>query len=238
MLHHRTSIIIQQLRFLNWFVCFSLRIVRSLGVRPMEKCFFKQSVSFLGKQKNISFAVVFEVKSTANIYCSQLLIHLKFWCWRQYYSHLLIWLVSGLIWCATKKSVINFSPTNVREVFILTSKPWTSLQVVITKRWIWRGHWPEIDWNTLLTNLCILNMYVLINKSQLNCNVNSKVNFQKMRVLLFMLYSKFLCGRHTNTQLAVLRDFAEVCIEFSQSSLMGESTKKGRLNFWASLWKR
>ena len=56
-----------------------------------------------------------------------------------------------------------------------------------------------------------------------------------------MLYSKFLCGRHKNQRLATLRDFAEVCIEFRgflQSSLLRKSTKKGRLNFRVSLWKK
>ena len=62
-----------------------------------------------------------------------------------------------------------------------------------------------------------------------------------MRIPLFMLYSKFVCGRQTNPRLAILRDFAEKCIEFRsflQSSLLRESTKKGRLNFQVSLWKR
>lgn len=43
---------------------------------------------------------------------------------------------------------------------------------------------------------------MLINKSQLNTKgVNSKVNFQKMLIPLFMIYSKFF------------RDFAEGCID-------------------------
>ena len=77
-------------------------------------------------------------------------------------------------------------------------------------------------------------IYTRINKSQLNNDVNSKVSFQKMRIPLFTLYSKFLCGCHANPRLAILRDFAEVCIEFwsfLQSLLLRESTKRGRLNF-------
>ena len=84
-------------------------------------------------------------------------------------------------------------------------------------------------------------MYVLINKSQLNNGVNSKVNFQKMRILLFMFYSQVFCGRHMNPRLAILRDFSEVCIEFRsflQFWLSRESTEKGRLNFLVTLWKR
>ena len=64
----------------------------------------------------------------------------------------------------------------------------------------------------------------------LNLNdVNSKVNFQKMRSPLFMFYSKFLFGHHTNPRLAILRDFAEVCIEFR--SLLRESSPKTLTEF-------
>ena len=62
-----------------------------------------------------------------------------------------------------------------------------------------------------------------------------------MWIPLFMLYSKFLFGRHTNPQLAMLQDFAEVRIDFRnflKSSLLRESTKKVHLNFRVSLWKR
>ena len=62
-----------------------------------------------------------------------------------------------------------------------------------------------------------------------------------MRIPLFIFYSKFLCGHHTNPRLTILRDFAEVCNKFwslLQSSLSSESIKKGRLNFRVSLWKR
>ena len=58
---------------------------------------------------------------------------------------------------------------------------------------------------------------------------------------LFTLYSKFLCGRHTKPPLAILRDFAEVRIEFRsflQSSLLRESTEKFRLNFRVSFLER
>ena len=56
-----------------------------------------------------------------------------------------------------------------------------------------------------------------------------------------MLYSKFLCDLHTNPRFAILRDVAEVCIEFRrilQSSLLRERIEKGRLNFRVSLSKR
>ena len=56
-----------------------------------------------------------------------------------------------------------------------------------------------------------------------------------------MVYSKFLCGRHTNPRFAILRDVAKLCVEFRrilQSSLLRESTKKGGLNFRVSPWKR
>ena len=62
-----------------------------------------------------------------------------------------------------------------------------------------------------------------------------------MEIPLFMLYSRFFCGCHTNSRLSILRDFAEMHIEFQsflQSSLLGESAKKGHLNFRVSLRKR
>ena len=61
-----------------------------------------------------------------------------------------------------------------------------------------------------------------------------------MRIPLFMFYSKFLFGHHTNPRLTILRDFAEVSVKFRsllQSSLSSESIKKSRLNFRVSLWK-
>ena len=71
--------------------------------------------------------------------------------------------------------------------------------------------------------------------------MTSVVNFQKMWIPFFMLYSKFLCGRHINPHLALLQDFAEVRIDFRnflKSLLLRESTKKVHLNFRVSLWKR
>ena len=62
-----------------------------------------------------------------------------------------------------------------------------------------------------------------------------------MQIPLFMLYSKSFCGCHTKPLLAILRDFAEVYIEFQnflRSSLLGESAKSVCLNFRVSLWKR
>ena len=87
---------------------------------------------------------------------------------------------------------------------------------------------------------------MLIIKSQLSNDVKSIKKFskkkkKKIRIPLFMLYSTFFCGCHMNQRLAILRDFAEVCIEFRsflQSLLLRESTKKGRLNFRVSLWER
>ena len=43
---------------------------------------------------------------------------------------------------------------------------------------------------------------MLISKSQLNNIVNDKINFQKKQIPLFMFYSKFSGGRHTNPKLA------------------------------------
>ena len=45
-----------------------------------------------------------------------------------------------------------------------------------------------------------------------NNDANSKVNFQKMRIPLFMFHSKFLCVPLTNPKLAILRAIAEGCI--------------------------
>ena len=69
------------------------------------------------------------------------------------------------------------------------------------------------------------NMYVLVNRSQLDNDVNTKASFQKMRIPFYMIYLKFLCGRHIIQGLVVLPDFAEVCIKFPsflQSSLLTE----------------
>ena len=55
-----------------------------------------------------------------------------------------------------------------------------------------------------------------------------------MRIPLFMFYSKFLFGHHTNPRLTILRDFAEVSVKFRsllQSSLSSESIKKGSTEF-------
>ena len=49
------------------------------------------------------------------------------------------------------------------------------------------------------------NKFVLISKFQLNNDVNSKVNFRKMRVPLLCFTQKF----YTNPKLTILRDFAE-----------------------------
>ena len=55
-------------------------------------------------------------------------------------------------------------------------------------------------------------MYVQTNKSQLNNDSNSIVNFQKMHISLFVFYSKFLGDRHTNPMRFFLWDFVEGCI--------------------------
>ena len=61
--------------------------------------------------------------------------------------------------------------------------------------------------HTLLTK-CMHVKYVLISKSQLN-DVISKVNFQRMRIPLFMFYLTFSCGHYTTSKFAISRDFAE-----------------------------
>ena len=92
-----------------------------------------------------------------------------------------------------------------------------------------------------LQSSCVANTYVLISKSQLNNDVNSKENFQKMWISSSMFYLKFFCGRHTNPGLGILPELCRSVYqvsEFLQSSLLRESTKHGRLNFRVSLWKR
>ena len=61
--------------------------------------------------------------------------------------------------------------------------------------------------HTLLTKFMHVK-YVLISKSQLN-DVISKVNFQRMRISLFMFYLTFSCGHHTNSKFPISWDFAE-----------------------------
>ena len=55
-------------------------------------------------------------------------------------------------------------------------------------------------------------MYILINKSQLNHDISSEVNFQKMQIPLFMFYSTISCDRHTNSKLTILWNLGEGCI--------------------------
>ena len=46
-----------------------------------------------------------------------------------------------------------------------------------------------------LQSSCLWNMYVLINKSQINkSGVNSKVDFEKLQTSVIMCYSKFTWG--------------------------------------------
>ena len=54
---------------------------------------------------------------------------------------------------------------------------------------------------------------MLIDKYQLNNCINSEVNFQKMQIPVFMLYSKLLCKGHTIPKLEILQSFAEWSIE-------------------------
>ena len=56
------------------------------------------------------------------------------------------------------------------------------------------------------------NIYVLVIKSHLSNDVNFNFKFQKMRIPLFMFYSIFPWGYHTNQKFAILQDFAEECI--------------------------
>lgn len=72
-----------------------------------------------------------------------------------------------------------------------------------------------LKWVTIFyfQSSCMRNKYVLVNKSQLNNHVSSKVNLIKIRIPLFLFYSKFLCARQTNPNLTNLRDFAEGCIK-------------------------
>ena len=58
----------------------------------------------------------------------------------------------------------------------------------------------EIEWSSglklvkvlYLQRSCMSDVFLLINKSQLNNNVNSKMNFKQMQILLFMFHSDFL----------------------------------------------
>ena len=63
------------------------------------------------------------------------------------------------------------------------------------------------------------NIYVLVIKSHLSNDVNFNFKFQKMRISLFMFYSIFPWGYHTNMKFAISQDFAEECIpEIRQES--------------------
>ena len=67
-----------------------------------------------------------------------------------------------------------------------------------------------------LQSSCVANTYVLISKSQLNNDVNSKENFQKMWISSSMFYLKFFCGRHTNPGLGILPELCRSVYQVSE----------------------
>ena len=50
------------------------------------------------------------------------------------------------------------------------------------------------------------NIYLLINKYQLNNRINSEVNIQKMQIPVFTFYSEFSCEACSNSKLVVLQN--------------------------------
>ena len=67
-----------------------------------------------------------------------------------------------------------------------------------------------------LQSSCMRNTYVLISKSQLNNDVNSKEKFQKMWISSFMFYLKFFCGCHTNPGLGILPELCRIVYQVSE----------------------
>ena len=98
-------------------------------------------------------------------------------------------------------------------MFLLFSKLWTinSLRIVFSFKFEKniRLKWVKILY---FQSSYMWNINVLINKTQINKRVTSKLNFQKIRIPLFMFCSKFSWSCHMNLNLAILWDFAEGCI--------------------------
>ena len=76
-----------------------------------------------------------------------------------------------------------------------------------------------------LPSSSVWNIRVQIIKSDLSNDVNFNFKFQKMRIPLFMFYSIFPWGYHTNQKFAILRDFTEECIP----EIRQENTKSRKL---------
>ena len=76
-----------------------------------------------------------------------------------------------------------------------------------------------------LPSSSVWNIRVQIIKSDLSNDVNFNFKFQKMRIPLFMFYSIFPWGYHTNPKFAILGDFTEECIP----DVRQESTKSRKL---------
>ena len=104
----------------------------------------------------------------------------------------------------------QLSLPNIRKTFP-NSKLWTIICILCQR--IGYSFDSEEDMGlkceSYLPSSSMSNIYVLIIKSQLSNDVNCNVKFQKMRIPLFMFYSIFPWGYHTNPKFAILRDFAE-----------------------------
>ena len=120
----------------------------------------------------------------------------------------------------------QLSLPNIRKTFP-NSKLWTII-CILCHRIVYSFDFEGdigLKCESYLPSSSMWNIYVLIIKSQLSNDVNCNVKFQKMRIPLFMFYSIFPWGYHTNPKFAILRDFAEECIP----EIRQESTKSRKL---------
>ena len=118
----------------------------------------------------------------------------------------------------------QLSLPNIRKTFP-NSKLWT---IILCYRIVYSFDFEGdigLKCESYLASSSMWNIYVLIIKSQLSNDVNCNVKFQKMRIPLFMFYSIFPWGYHTNQKFAILQDFAEECIP----EIRQESTKSRKL---------
>ena len=103
----------------------------------------------------------------------------------------------------------------IRQRIHLTSKLWT-IKNLMPQNSIPLNRKVSLAWNGLkyfTYKVYLCETYMCYSKNlNSNNNVDSNVNFQKIHIPLFLFYSKFLYGRHTNLKLAILREFAEGCV--------------------------
>ena len=105
--------------------------------------------------------------------------------------------------------VVNFFYPTSGKLFLILN--WTII-CILCQRIVYSFNFEGdigLKCESYLPSSSMWNIYVLVIKSHLSNDVNFNFKFQKMRIPLFMFYSIFPWGYHTNPKFAILRDFAE-----------------------------